>query len=31
MPDDATVSAYHQLVDYLTQPSELNPQLRVAA
>src|SRR5215218_8893838 len=31
MPDDATLSAYHNLVEYLTQPSELNPQLRVAA
>ena len=31
IPDDATNTAYHNLVDYLTQPSELNPQLRVAA
>jgi chromosome segregation ATPase len=31
MPDDATINAYHSLVEYLTQPSELNPQLRVAA
>ena len=31
MPDDATITAYHNLVEYLTQPSELNPQLRVAA
>src|SRR5439155_10566328 len=31
MPDDATVTAYHNLVDYLTSTSELNPQLRVAA
>ena len=31
IPDDATITAYHNLVDYLVQPSELNPQLRVAA
>jgi septal ring factor EnvC (AmiA/AmiB activator) len=31
LPDDATLNAYHTLVEYLTQPSELNPQLRVAA
>jgi hypothetical protein len=31
MPDDATLNAYHNLVEYLTTPSELNPQLRVAA
>ena len=31
LPDDATITAYHSLVEYLTQPSELNPQLRVAA
>ena len=31
MPDDATFTAYHNLVEYLTQPSELNPLLRVAA
>jgi septal ring factor EnvC (AmiA/AmiB activator) len=31
LPDDATLNAYHALVEYLTSPSELNPQLRVAA
>jgi len=31
IPDDATINAYHSLVEYLTQPSELNPQLRIAA
>ena len=31
LPDDATLGAYHSLVEYLTTPSELNPQLRVAA
>jgi hypothetical protein len=31
LPDDATLTAYHNLVEYLTSPSELNPQLRVAA
>ena len=31
LPDDATLNAYHNLVEYLTTPSELNPQLRVAA
>jgi hypothetical protein len=31
MPDDATLTAYHSLVEYLCTPSELNPQLRVAA
>src|SRR3954471_17872573 len=31
MPDDATLDAYHSLVEYLVSPSELNPQLRVAA
>ncbi|MEO6435352.1 MAG: hypothetical protein ABIP55_06270 [Tepidisphaeraceae bacterium] len=31
LPDDATINAYHALVEYITQPSELNPHLRIAA
>ena len=31
LPDDATLNAYNALVEHLTSPSELNPELRIAA
>ncbi|HEV2296766.1 MAG TPA: hypothetical protein VGR35_23190 [Tepidisphaeraceae bacterium] len=31
LPDAATINAYEALVDYMTAPSEVHPQLRMAA
>ena len=31
LPDDATLSAYHALVEHLTSPSEIRSDLRIAA
>ena len=31
LPDAATINAYESLVDYMTAPSEVHPELRIAA
>lgn len=31
LPDAATVNAYEALVDYMTAPAEVHPELRIAA
>ena len=31
IPDDATISAYESLVQYMTSPAEIHPELRIAA
>jgi septal ring factor EnvC (AmiA/AmiB activator) len=31
LPDAATINAYERLVDYMTAPSEIHPELRIAA
>ena len=31
IPDDATLSAYDSLVQYMTSPAEIHPELRIAA
>jgi septal ring factor EnvC (AmiA/AmiB activator) len=31
LPDAATINAYEALVDYMTAPAEVHPELRIAA
>jgi septal ring factor EnvC (AmiA/AmiB activator) len=31
LPDSATLNAYERLVDYMSAPSEIHPELRIAA
>jgi septal ring factor EnvC (AmiA/AmiB activator) len=31
LPDAATINAYERLVDYMTAPADIHPELRIAA